>query len=51
MKLREAEDILEVYTLDEILDQNNLTEADVLVFLVEQDMVELPEPLPLYFDD
>lgn len=50
MKLEEAESILETYTLEEILDQNDLTEADALVFMVEEEFIEIPEPLPLHFD-
>lgn len=51
LKLSEAENILETYTLEEILDQNDLSEADVLCLLLEHELVELPEPLPLTFDD
>lgn len=51
MRIREAENILEIYTLEEILDQNGLTDADVLVFLVNEEFVELPEPQPLDFYD
>jgi hypothetical protein len=51
MKLREAETILEIYTLEEILDQNDLTEADVLCFLVKEELVFIPEPQPLLFED
>lgn len=51
VKVAEAEDILEVYTLEEILDENDLTEADVLCLLVNEELVNLPEPLPLHFDD
>jgi len=51
VKLSEAENILETYTFEEILDHNDLTEADVLCFLIEEELAELPEPLPLTFDD
>ena len=48
---REAEKILDTYSLEEILEQNELTEADVLLFLIEEEFVELPEPKPVDFDD
>lgn len=43
--------ILETYTISEILELNDLTDEDALKFLVEQDFVNLPEILPLEFDD
>lgn len=49
MKLFEAESILEIYTLEEILDFNDLTEADALIFMVKEEFVDLPEPQPLNF--
>lgn len=39
--------ILETYTLEELLEVNDLTEEDVLEFLVEEGYLELPEVLPL----
>jgi hypothetical protein len=41
--------ILETYTFSEILELNDLTEADVLEYLVEKGFVDLPELLPLEF--
>jgi hypothetical protein len=43
--------VLEVYSLTEVIEQNDLTEEDVLRFLVEQEFVELPDPKALDFDD
>ena len=51
MNLREVENALEVYTLSQIIEHNDLTEADVLSFLVEQEFLVLPNPEPLDFDD
>lgn len=45
--LSEVESILEVYSLEEILDENDLTIADALFFLVENKLVELPNVRPL----
>lgn len=42
--------VLEVYTLEEILELNDLTTEDCLEFLVEQNFLVLPEILPVYFD-
>lgn len=36
------ESYLETYSLEEILEDNNLTEEEVLEFLVESDLVSLP---------
>ena len=47
MELRRVEDILQTYTLSEILEFNNLTEEDVLYFLIEQHFLRLPDPEPL----
>jgi hypothetical protein len=41
--------ILETYTFSDLLEINDLTEADVLEFLVEKGFVSLPEILPLEF--
>lgn len=43
--------ILETYTLSELIELNDLSEADVLEVLVEAGVVELPEILPLDFDE
>jgi len=43
--------VLEVYTLEEIFEQNDLTPEEVLQFLVEQKIIDLPNPTPLDFDD
>ena len=48
--LEEAEHLLEIYTLEEILDHNDLTEADALLFLLDEEFLELPEPKPLDFE-
>lgn len=39
--------ILETYTLEEILEYNDLTEEEVLSLLLEQDIVQLPTPTPV----
>jgi hypothetical protein len=47
LNIREVENVLDVYSLEEILELNDLTEVDVLYFLVSEQFVTLPEPLPL----
>lgn len=42
--------ILSTYSLEEILELNDLTAEDCLEFLVEEGYVELPEVQPLEFD-
>lgn len=51
MKRKEIEIVLETYSLEEILEQNDLTDTDVVLLLLENKMIELPEPLPLVFED
>jgi hypothetical protein len=43
----ELTDILETYTIEEILELNDLTTEDLLEFLVEEDYITLPEIKPL----
>ena len=43
--------IPETYTFAEILEMNDISESDVLEFLVERGYVNLPELLPLVFND
>lgn len=45
--LSDIENILLTYSLEEILELNDLTESDVLYFCVQQDFIQLPEPEPL----
>jgi hypothetical protein len=45
--IREIENILETYALEEIFELNDLSPADVLYFLVEEDFITLPEPRPI----
>ncbi len=45
-----AEALLDVYSLAEILEMNDLTEADALDFLLEQRFLILPEIQPLEFE-
>jgi hypothetical protein len=40
-------DLLETYSIEEILEYNDLTTEDCLEFLVEEGFVELPEVKPL----
>lgn len=48
--LEEAEHLLETYSLEEILDLNDVTEADALAFLLEEEFLEPPEVRPLDFE-
>jgi len=49
--LRKIEGILDTYSLTDILELNDKTEADALYFMLHEDYLELPEPLPLDYDD
>jgi hypothetical protein len=41
------ENILEVYTLEQILEENDLTEADALEFMHVEHFLELPKVRPV----
>ena len=43
--------LLEVYTLEELLELNDKTEEDCLEFLIEEKFIKLPTIKPLDFDD
>ena len=47
MTYTEVESILQTYTLEEIFELNNLTEEEILYFLIEQEFVELPKIMPV----
>lgn len=47
LTIERARELLETYTLDELLEQSELTEEDVLIVLAEQGLLELPETQPL----
>jgi hypothetical protein len=51
MTYEAAEHILDTYTLVEILELNELTEVDVLLLLLEEERIDLPEVLPVDLDD
>lgn len=42
--------ILDTYDLSEILELNDLTQEEVLEYLVEQGIIKLPEVKPLTYD-
>lgn len=50
-KYKEIEDILQTYSLTEILEYNSLSEEDALLFLLEEEFLELPEIQPLEFEE
>lgn len=50
MTIDEIEHLLDTYTLEEVLELDGLTEADALLFLVEEEFVKLPEITPLEFE-
>lgn len=41
---------LATYTLEEILELNELTESEALLYLVEQNFIQLPNPKPCDLD-
>ncbi len=43
--------LLEVYTLEELLELNDKTEEECLEFLVEEKFIKLPNIKPLDFDE
>lgn len=43
--------ILDVYTIQDILEQNDITEEEALDYLVTQGFLTLPEIEPLEFND
>lgn len=45
------EKVLETYSLEEIMELNDLTDYDVLSILVEEGHVSLPERLPVDYHD
>lgn len=51
MKLAEAEHLLETYELEEILNEQDLTLADALLYLVQTEFIERPRVTPLEFEE
>lgn len=51
MNYEAAEHLLDTYSLTEILELNELTEIDLLLYLVEEEYLELPEILPIDLND
>lgn len=51
VSLHQIEKYLETYSLDEILELNEMTESEVLEFLVNEEFVFLPNPSPVDLDD
>lgn len=43
--------ILDTYSLEEILEFNDLTTEDLLEYLVEEDVIKLQDIKPLDFDE
>ena len=50
MSYEDIEHILETYSLDDILEFNELSEVDVLFFLIQQRFLELPNPKPVDYN-
>jgi hypothetical protein len=47
---KDIEGILQTYTLEEILEYNSLTSEDALLFLVEEEFLELPNVQPVDYE-
>jgi hypothetical protein len=47
LEYSDTEKVLQIYTLEEILEHNDLTEIDLLDLLLENDLIRLPLVLPL----
>lgn len=43
--------VLDTYSLEDILEMNDLTTEEVLEYLVRHKIITLPEVLPVEFDD
>jgi len=43
--------LLETYTLSEIIEMNDLTDEEVLEYLVARSIIKLPDIKPLEFDE
>lgn len=41
------ERVLDTYTLEEIFEYNEVTEAEVLTYLISQEFISLPSPTPV----
>lgn len=50
MQRSQYDKVLETYSLDEILEWNNITEEEALEFLVTRDFLSLPNPRPIDCD-
>lgn len=51
LKLTDYAAILDVYSIEELLELNDLTTEDLLIYLVEEGYLSLPSIKPLEFDD
>lgn len=47
MNYDDVEKCLDCYSLEEVLELNDVTAVDALYFLVKEEFLELPEPEPL----
>ena len=47
VNLEKIENYLETYTLEEVIEANDLSTAEVLLFLLEEEFLYLPDPEPL----
>lgn len=47
---KEIESILQSYSLEEILEYNDVSPEDALEFLVDEEFIKLPAIKPLEFD-
>jgi len=51
LNYKTIENILEIYSLEEILELNDYTLEDALYYLVENEFVTLPTPEPVDLND
>ena len=42
---------MQTYTIEEILEWNEVTVEDAVYYMVQQQFIELPTPEPIDFDD
>lgn len=50
VNIDQLEKYLETYSLEEILEFNEMTEAEMLLYLVREEVISLPNPSPCDLD-
>jgi hypothetical protein len=48
LNVEEAEALLDIYTFEDIMNYNDMTEADALAYLVNEDFISPPNIKPIF---